>query len=195
MTILIYTTQPYYDYFSHRIYRSTSKGKNVAIPAALHQIPLLIRGGSISPTRERPRRSAPLMKHDPFTLRVALDKAGSARGELYLDDGESYGHEAGELLWREFTATKAGKATHIKSTDLAALKPAEAVDNAALAVYDSDNAFASAVRAVRVEKLVVLGLPKKPASVTLGGTELDWEFVPGVASGASKEGEASQLIV
>ena len=185
----------YYDYFTNYAYRGSTKGKEITVAAALDQIPLFLRGGSVLATRERPRRSSPLMKHDPFTLRVALSKSGSARGELYLDDGESYGHEAGELLWREFTATKAGKATHIKSTDLAALKPAEAVDNAALAVYDSDNAFTSAVRAVRVEKLVVLGLPKKPASVTLGGTELDWEFVPGVASGASKEGEASQLIV
>ena len=48
---------------------------------------------------------------------------------------------------------------------------------------------------MRVEKLVVLGLEKKPARVTLGGSELEWEFVPGVASGARKEGAASQLIV
>lgn len=163
--------------------------------APLDKVPLLIRGGSVLPTRERPRRSSPLMKHDPFTLTIALDTAGAARGELYLDDGESYAHERGELLWREFSAAKQGKKTTIKSTDLAALRPGEAVERGALAVYDKENAFASEVGAVRVEKLVVLGLEKKPASVSLGGTELEWTFEPGVASGASKEGAASQLVV
>ena len=120
---------------------------------------------------------------------------GAARGELYLDDGESYAHESGALVWREFTAARKGKATHIASADLAAAKPDQAVDGAALTLYDKDNAFAGELRAVRVEKLVVLGLEKKPSSVKLSGSELDWEFVPGVACGASKEGAASQLIV
>jgi hypothetical protein len=40
------------------------------------------------------------MKNDPFTLRVALDGQESARGELYLDDGD--------ILWREFLAHKTG---------------------------------------------------------------------------------------
>ncbi len=61
--------QVYYDYFSSHIYRGNQK--NVTVKAELHQIPLFIRGGSIVPTRERPRRSSPLMKLDPFTLRVA----------------------------------------------------------------------------------------------------------------------------
>ncbi|GJE94653.1 glycoside hydrolase family 31 protein [Phanerochaete sordida] len=187
--------QVYYDYFSGQTYRGSAKGKNVTVPAPLDKVPLLIRGGSILPTRERPRRSSPLMRRDPFTLTVALDKAGGARGELYLDDGESYAHEGGALVWREFTAARRGKATHVASADLAAAKPEAAVDGAALALYDKDNAFAAEVRAVRVEKLVVLGLEKKPGSVKLAGSELDWEFVPGVASGASKEGVASQLVV
>ena len=54
----------YYDYFSHAVYRGGNK--NVNIKAELHEIPLLLRGGSIVPTRERPRRSSPLMKYDPF---------------------------------------------------------------------------------------------------------------------------------
>lgn len=80
----------YYDYFTHYAHRGAAKGKHIVVPAALHQIPLFIRGGSIIPTRERRRRSSPLMKLDPFTLRIALDKKGSAQGELYLDDGETF---------------------------------------------------------------------------------------------------------
>ena len=52
------------------MYRSTSKGKEITVAAELHQIPLLIRGGSIIPTRERPRRSSPLMKKDPFMTKL-----------------------------------------------------------------------------------------------------------------------------
>ena len=188
--------QVYYDYFTGYTYRGDAKGKTVTVPATIDKVPVLIRGGSILPTRERPRRSSPLMKYDPFTLTVALDKSGNARGELYLDDGISYSHEAGQFIWREFKAGTKGKATRISSANLANEKPAEAVDGVALATYDSNNAFAKNIQAVRVEKLVVLGLPGKPSSVGLaGGNELDWEYTPGVAAGVSKEGEASQLII
>lgn len=114
--LICYSAQPYYDYFNHQIYRSTSKGKNVAISAGLHQIPLLIRGGSIVPTRERPRRSSPLMKKDPFTLRIALDKSSNARGELYIDDGVSYNHEQGQIVWREFKAAKPARESRSPAT-------------------------------------------------------------------------------
>ena len=86
----------------------------MTVPAELHQVPLLIRGGSIVPTRERPRRSSPLMKNDPFTLRVALGNTCSARGELYVDDGETIDPPAGttttvELNYRDGRLTVAGR--------------------------------------------------------------------------------------
>ncbi|KAG2741021.1 glycoside hydrolase family 31 protein [Suillus brevipes Sb2] len=89
VSVYIAEDQVYYDYFTNHAHRP--KNRHVTLLANLDQIPLLIRGGSIIPTRERPRRSSPLMKHDPFTLHVALDTSGNARGELYLDDGETYG--------------------------------------------------------------------------------------------------------
>ncbi|TFK89283.1 glycoside hydrolase family 31 protein [Polyporus arcularius HHB13444] len=190
--------QVYYDYFNHNAYRSTSKGKNITVPAELHQIPLFIRGGSVIPTRERPRRSSPLMKHDPFTLRVALSNEGSARGELYLDDGETFSHRDGKFVWREFVAekpAKKSKGVRLSSRNLAAQKPAEAVDQVALATYDSSNDFAKDVAQVRVEKVVVLGLAAKPSSVTAGGKELQWTFTPGVAASDKKEGTASVLVI
>lgn len=188
--------QVYYDYFSGHAHRGAAKGKNVTVPATLDKVPLLIRGGSVLATRERPRRSSPLMKYDPFTLTVALSSSGAARGELYLDDGVSYSHEAGDFVWREFVAATQSKTVRIGSRDLASEKPGEAVDGVALATYDGSNAFARDIQAVRVEKLVVLGLAAKPSSVKLaGGKELDWEYTVGVAAGGSKEGEASRLIV
>ncbi|CAL1712026.1 unnamed protein product [Somion occarium] len=188
--------QVYYDYFTHQAYRSAPKGKNITVPAALHQVPLFIRGGSILPTRERPRRSSPLMKKDPFTLRVALDKSGNARGELYLDDGVTYNHREGQIVWREFKASKAGKGIKLSSHDLVRAKPTDAVDGVALASYNPTNDFAKSIAGVRVEKVVVLGLEKKPTSVKVaGGKEVTFEFIPGVAASGKKEGVSSVLII
>ncbi|KAJ7840497.1 glycosyl hydrolases family 31-domain-containing protein [Mycena olivaceomarginata] len=103
-TVYLAEDEVYYDYFSHHAYRGATKGKEISVKAELHQVPVFVRGGSIMPTRERPRRSSPLMKLDPFTLRVALSKAGSARGELHLDDGVTHSHEKGQFVWREFAA-------------------------------------------------------------------------------------------
>ena len=141
------------------------------------------------------------MKHDPFTLRVALNKAGTARGELYLDDGESYNHVKGQFIWREFIAEKASKKSktlRISSRDLGAAKPNEAVDSVALQTYDPANDYAKNINIaqVRVEKIVIVGLSAKPSSVKLrGGQELIWEFTPGVSSGEKKESAASLLVI
>jgi len=138
------------------------------------------------------------MKHDPFTLRVALSKAGTARGELYLDDGESYNHMKGQFIWREFTAEKSSKSKtlQLSSRDLGAAKPDEAVDGVALQTYDPANDYAKDMAEVRVEKIIVLGLSAKPSSVKLpDGQELVWEYTSGVGSGDKKEGTASLLVI
>ncbi|OBZ65067.1 Glucosidase 2 subunit alpha [Grifola frondosa] len=199
MSVYLPEDQVYYDYFSEHVYRGAPAGKEVTVPAELHQIPLLIRGGSIIPTRERPRRSSPLMKHDPFTLRVALDKDGGARGELYLDDGETYFHREGNIVWRELSAekpAKKSKSLRISSRDLALQKPTQAVEGVALSKYSGANEFARSMEKVRVEKIIVLGLPAKPTSVRVeGGKELEWEFNQGIASSDKQEGTASALVI
>lgn len=196
-SVYLSDAQIYYDYFSHTAYPPPSKskgnsevntGRRVQVPAALHELPLLVRGGSILPTRERPRRSSPLMKHDPFTLRVALDVEGGAKGEVYLDDGEGYGYEKGEIVWRGFEAStttrdakKGEKALKIWSKDLAFTQ--------GVPLYDPANAFAQSIADVRVERLVVLGVGRKPASVELEGSRkmLEWEYEEGVGRESGKE--------
>ncbi|GLB37956.1 putative glycosyl hydrolase 31 family protein [Lyophyllum shimeji] len=198
-TVYLPEDQVYYDYFNHFAYRGAAKGKEITVPAVLHQIPLFVRGGSIVPTRERPRRSSKAMKRDPFTLRVALSKAGTARGELYLDDGETYAHRQGQFVWREIVAEKPAKKARtlkIESRDLGAARPAEAVDGAVLKTFDPENEYAKSIADVRVEKVVVAGLSGKPTSVKVeGGDELVWDFTPGVAAADKKEGIASVLAV
>jgi len=196
-TVYLAEDQVYYDYFSHHAYRGISKGKNVTIPAALHQVPLLVRGGSIIPTRERPRRASSLMENDPFTLRVALSKSGSAKGELYMDDGVTYDHQKGDFIWREFTASRKGKTIRISSTNLGSAKPSEAVDAVDLVSYNPVNDYAKAVADVRVEKMVIVGLSYAPTSVKVEGSDvaLKWEWTPGVGADGKKEGTASILTV
>ncbi|EAU91748.1 alpha glucosidase [Coprinopsis cinerea okayama7 len=191
--------QVYYGYFSHHAFRGNRQGRFVVVPSALNQIPLLIRGGSIVPTRERRRRASTLMAQDPFTLRVALSNTNSARGDLYLDDGETWSHEKGQFVWREFIASKKGKGIEIASTDLGSKKPAEAVDGVDLAsVYNPENEYAKSIEDVRVERVIVIGLKNKPKSVKVAGKEVGedtWEFVPGVASTDKAEERAATLII
>jgi alpha 1,3-glucosidase len=131
------------------------------------------------------------MKHDPFTLRVALDTAGNARGELYLDDGETFAHARGDVVWRGLVAEThgkgKGKTIRVASVDLAAA-------GTEVGVYDPSNEFARSVGVVRVEKVVVVGLGTKPVSVVLeSGRELVWEYIPGL--GSEKEGQPGVLVV
>ena len=136
------------------------------------------------------------MKHDPFTLRVALDSSGTARGELYLDDGETYSHEKGDLVWREFDAKSDGKGLVITSKDLVHSSLDKAVDGVALATYNPKNAFANSIQSVKVERISILGLKSKPGFVkTSTGESLEWDWAEGVQAKGSKEGASSVLTI
>ncbi|TKA69853.1 hypothetical protein B0A49_07634 [Cryomyces minteri] len=140
--------ESYYDYFDFTVY--TGKGKH-NVPAKLDTIPLLMRGGHIIPRRERPRRSAGLMKWDPFTLVVVLGKDGNADGTLYLDDGASFDHEAGAYVHRRFVFDN--DAVVLRSEDLAT-------------EGKKTKEYLRAMARVRVEKVVVVGAPATWKAVT-----------------------------
>jgi len=199
----------YYDYFTYQTYRGSPKGKNVTVPADLHQVPLLVRGGSIVPTRERPRRASSLMHRDPFTLRIALDSSLTARGEIYLDDGVTYAYKEGHLAWRGLAVDKIGRGAELRlsNMDLAATTPQSAVEGTALGEFRPENPFQKGIASVRVERVVVLGLPGKPKRVAVvegggggGDRELGWEYAPGAGAAAGKRGDgdggvASVLVI
>lgn len=97
----------YYDYFnSEKTFQGVGKH---AYRAPLDKIPMIARGGHIHTRRDRERRSATLMKFDPYTILVHLSKDGTAKGSLYVDDGESYEYLNGEYLEIEFTFDSATK--------------------------------------------------------------------------------------
>jgi alpha 1,3-glucosidase len=178
----------------------------VTVPAELDQLPLLVRGGSIVPTRDRPRRASSLMHRDPFILRVSLDESLTAHGEIYLDDGVTYAHKDGHLAWRGLSVesiAKGGAELRLSNVDLAAATPRSAVEGGAIATFDRQNPFQSGIESVRVERVVVLGLPGPPKRVAVEGKgelrkgerDLEWEYAPGVAAAAKRDGVASVLTI
>ena len=197
--------QPYYNFFTHAVYYGSTSGKRVSVPAPLtSQVPLLHRGGSILPLRERARRAAELGWRDPFTLVVALNKptttssAGAsnavrATGKLYLDDGDTYGYEAGDYIWKRFEWHTAANNRH----SLYAVDEASSSTQVSTTVRPrKDGSFVKAIADVRVERIVVLGLDKAPKTVKVGAQSLDFTWSGGVsASGSLLGGTASKLVV
>ncbi|KAL8711448.1 MAG: hypothetical protein Q9220_004106 [cf. Caloplaca sp. 1 TL-2023] len=144
------TATPYYDYFTYKQY--IGKGSTVHLDAPLTgKTPLLMRGGHILARKDRPRRSSALMKHDPFTLVIALDDRGNAQGDLYVDDGESFGFQKGVFIHRQFTfSSPADMSATLSSTDLNGFGSSST---------KASKAFLSEMKDVRVEKIIIIGAP------------------------------------
>lgn len=62
--------EPYYDYQDYKVYKGKGWHK---VHAPLEKIPLLVRGSHMVPRKDRHRRSAGLMKFDPYTLVFAIN--------------------------------------------------------------------------------------------------------------------------
>ncbi|KAH0562027.1 hypothetical protein GP486_003272, partial [Trichoglossum hirsutum] len=145
--IYIPDDENYYDYFDYTAY----SGAGIkSIPAPLEKIPLVMQGGHIIPRRDRPRRSSELMKWDPFTLVVVLNKAGDAEGTLYLDDGETFEYNAGAFIHRRFVYSRA-------SSSLVS-------ENLAGAEGPKTAAYLKTMKKVRVERIIVVGVGGEWAS-------------------------------
>lgn len=161
------------------------------------------------------------MKNDPFTITVALSSTSAdetkAFGELYMDDGETYAHTRGELIWRGFTMTRTTGKTRslltLKSRDLVAPSLAKgepivettnsfaAPSTLRAGEYDAEgNLFAKSIAdTVCVERIVILGLERRPSSVRVGDRELDYSYFDGISAegGRKKSGQgiASKLVI
>lgn len=170
-------------------------------------MPLLHRGGSILPLRERVRRSAELGWQDPFTLVVSLNKQKSgsdsqvrAEGLLYLDDGQTFAYEKGDFIWRRFQFTSSKDGNHsLKSSDEHSSRAngdSFAESSTDLVSYDpSNNGFAKDIHEVRVERVVVLGLEKSPKEVKVGGKAIEFIWLGGKSASGGKNGKSSELIL
>ena len=90
---------PWYDVADGTAYKGAT---DATVAAPIEKIPVFQRGGSIVPRQMRLRRSSAQMTHDPFTLVIAPDAAGSAAGRLYLDPGDGYGYRKGQYAYQKY---------------------------------------------------------------------------------------------
>eukprot|EP00842_Homolaphlyctis_polyrhiza_P006207 jgi/Hompol1/6588/HPOL_000454-RA len=127
---------------------------------SLATVPIFLRGGSIVPRRDRVRRSSAMMRADPYTLVVALDKNGAAAGSLYVDDGATFAFQDGEYIYTTFTFEN-GRLT-------AAPSRLASVSNNPVSqpVFDK--------LSQRVERIVFVGLTSAPKTITAGGQPADF---------------------
>jgi alpha 1,3-glucosidase len=157
----------YYDYFDYTPY--SGKGTH-HVPAPLERIPLLMQGGHIIPRKDRPRRSSGLMKFDPYTLVISLSKSGTAKGELYVDDGETFEFENGAYIHRIFefsdgALTSSNIGTKGKLSDK----------------------YLKVMSKVSIERIIVVGAPKSweaKKSVKVADKEASFEWNTGVGNQA-----------
>ncbi|KAG5999370.1 hypothetical protein E4U54_001887 [Claviceps lovelessii] len=83
----------FYDFYTHEKIRGS--GKNIAKKnQGLTDIPLFLRGGVIVPMRAKSAMTTADLREQDFELLIPVDKDGTAKGSLYLDDGESLHPEA-----------------------------------------------------------------------------------------------------
>ncbi|XP_071657657.1 neutral alpha-glucosidase AB isoform X1 [Patagioenas fasciata] len=163
----------WYDVDSHQQHVAP---QTLYVPVTLSSVPVFQRGGTVVPRQERPRRSTECMRGDPYTLHVALSPQGTAEGDLFLDDGESFAYDTERrFLHRRFSFAN-GTLTASSA--------------------DPQGSFPSSSW---LERVVILGAPK-PSSVLLrppGGPETPLHFQlegptltlrkPGVPIGADWE--------
>lgn len=83
----------WYDWYNQTAVSGIEAGQNVTIDAPLGHIPVFVRGGHVLPMHE-PGLTTKAVRESPWSLLVALDKEGQAKGGLYLDDGESVNPDA-----------------------------------------------------------------------------------------------------
>ena len=81
----------WYDYRTGEVFSDPAKS-TFQVNTTMDYIPMYIKGGTIFARKETVRRSSHAMAQDPYTLTVAPDAAGKAKGKLYVDDGASYAH-------------------------------------------------------------------------------------------------------
>ncbi|XP_044515955.1 neutral alpha-glucosidase C [Gracilinanus agilis] len=136
-------------WYDFRTFVCWEGARTLKFPVALDSTPVFQRGGSVIPMKTAIGRSTGWMTHLPYELQVALDSKGSARGELYLDDGHSFQY----LHQKQFLHRKFLFCAGVLSSSCA----------------DENGHYHSECV---VEKIVILGFNKQPSSVTASSPDM-----------------------
>ncbi|KAF2170137.1 glycoside hydrolase family 31 protein [Zasmidium cellare ATCC 36951] len=132
----------WYDWYTQEA-MSAKPGENVTIAAPLSHIPVFVRGGYILPQQEALYTTTE-SRNSSWSLITALDKDGSATGQIYLDDGESIAPPSSLLV--ELTASNGTLWASSRG------------------LYKDTNSLAN---------VTVLGVQSEPKSVTLNGMSIN----------------------
>lgn len=146
----------FYDWYTLQPIKGTGASMQLS-DIAFTTIPLHIRGGSILPLRAKSANTTTALRQQPFSILVAPGNDGTACGELYLDDGES------------LTQTAVSEISFNWADD----------------TFSMNGTFGYGVGDVGISDVNILGVAKKPQSVSVGGTVLDvgawgWNETTGV---------------
>jgi alpha-glucosidase len=87
----------WYDWYNQSAV-TASPGENITIDAPLGHIPVYIRGRSVLPTQQAGLTTKEC-RANPWSIIAAASLEGTASGQLYVDDGESFAPNA--TLWVE----------------------------------------------------------------------------------------------
>ncbi|KAL0942150.1 alpha-glucosidase [Colletotrichum truncatum] len=78
----------FYDWYTHETIQG--KGETVFLADQDYTtIPLFIRGGTVLPLRANSAMTTKKLREEDFELLIAVNRNGTAKGQLYLDDGVS----------------------------------------------------------------------------------------------------------
>ena len=87
----------FYDYYTHATVRGT--GAEITLDdVAFTSIPLYYKGGSIVALRANSANTTTELRKENFKLIIAPALDGTAKGDLYLDDGESVEQKATSVI-------------------------------------------------------------------------------------------------
>lgn len=135
---------PWRSLWDHSVLNVT-ENTNTSVPAPLGEINVHIRPGTAMLTHAEPKYTVYETQQGPYELVVSLDKAGTAQGDAYIDDGETQWPTPSRSV--AFSASK----NHVQGSP-------DGGD------YDVKQ---------RLGGVIVLGVQTKPDSVMLGDKKID----------------------
>ncbi|XP_038597178.1 neutral alpha-glucosidase C [Tachyglossus aculeatus] len=132
-------------WYDFRTFARWDGAHTLEVPVTLENIPVFQRGGTVVPAKTSVGRSTGWMAQVSYELRVALDSEASATGELYLDDGHSFQYlQQNQFLHRKFSFQSGTLSSSCED---------------AKGKYHTECV---------VERILILGVERKPSSVTTG---------------------------
>jgi len=164
----------WFDYYDLTASSLTGGGVIKQLPLHPAHVPVFVKSGHILSQKRRPRRSVPAMIGDPFTI---VTYGATARGRVYLDDGESHEYQDGSFIYVAFDFD----GTFLRASSAAVgTSRAPSVDSivGARSLHRQEPSSVPRIprQGFRVERAVFVGLPKPPTSArwsipTVGDTE------------------------